>query len=105
MEYFQNSKFMQKKIHDEQSSKLLSKDRISPYTRMTHRICLDSNLGLLDQSAGKDLGKLDLLCISEVEIQNQIFLEYKKEVINLASVQPLICLVSLFHGYVLLVQG
>ena len=58
---------------------------------MTHLICLDSNLGLLDQSAGKDLGKLDLLCISEVEIQNQIFLEYKKEVINLVSVQPLIC--------------
>lgn len=37
---------------------------------MTHLICLDSNLGLLDQSPGKDLGKLDHLCISRRNIKN-----------------------------------
>ena len=52
------------KIHDEQSIKFLSKDRISPCTYMIRLTCFNSNWDLLDQRAGEGLGKLNILCIS-----------------------------------------
>ena len=65
---------------------------------MTHLICLDSNLGLLDQSAGKDLGKLDLLCISGRNIKN-LYNYFGESFDNTEDATPYIIVIPVLRFY------